>query len=87
MDDLKTILENWKGENVVEVQTILSHYTCELESFTEEEEDELKLTGFFEGVEDLFQQYLGVENYKTLDIMVVFFEKMDILKRELCAQI
>jgi hypothetical protein len=58
-----------------------------LESFTEEEEDELKLTGFFEGVEDLFQQYLGVENYKTLDIMVVFFEKMDILKRELCAQI
>ena len=87
LDDLKTILENWKGENVVEVQTILSHYTCELESFTEEEEDELKLTGFFEGVEDLFQQYLGVENYKTLDIMVVFFEKMDILKRELCAQI
>ena len=87
LDDLKTILENWKGENVVEVQTILSHYTCELETFTEEEENELKLTGFFEGVEDLFQQYLGVENYKTLDIMVVFFEKMDILKRELCAQI
>ena len=77
LDEVKDILDNWKGENVVKVRTTLSHYINEIDSFTKEEEDELKLTGFFTGLEDLIQSYLGLEKYKTLDIMVAFFDKMD----------
>jgi hypothetical protein len=81
LDKIKDILENWKGENVVEVRTILSHYINELESFTDEEEEEIKMTGFFKSKDDLIETYIGSEKYKTLDIMVAFFDKMDVIIR------
>jgi hypothetical protein len=77
LNEIKTIIENWKGENVAKVRTTLSRYTDELLSFTPEEENELKLTGFFSGVEDVIEGYLGKENFKTLEIMILFFEQMD----------
>ena len=81
LDKIKDILENWKGENVVEVRTILSHYINELETFTDEEEKEIKMMGFFKGKDDLIEKYIGSEKYKTLDIMVAFFDKMDAIIR------
>ncbi len=51
-----------------------------LESFTEQEEEELKLTGFFTGLDDVIESFLGENNYKTLEIMILFFEKIDELK-------
>ena len=77
LNEIKTISENRKHQNVAKVRTTLSRYTDELLSFTPEEENELKLTGFFSGVEDVIEGYLGKENFKTLEIMILFFEQMD----------
>ena len=77
LDEVQNILENWKGENVIEIRTTLSYYIYQVDSFTSEEEDELKITGFFTGLEDVIESYLGTKNYKTLEIMILFFEKMD----------
>ena len=62
--DLKTILENWKGENVVEVRTILSHYIMNLNHLQRKKKMSLKLTGFFTGLEDVIESFLGVKIIK-----------------------
>lgn len=80
LQEIKSMIENWKGENIDEVRTLLSHYMYKLESFTEQEEEELKLTGFFTGLDDVIESFLGENNYKTLEIMILFFEKIDELK-------
>jgi hypothetical protein len=68
LNEVKTLLETWSGEDVDHAYSLLCAYTNAMRENGEPEK--------------FVEQYLGGELYERLETMIRFFEKFEKLKRD-----
>jgi len=76
LDNMKTLLHTWEGENVDIVRVNVYEYVEKLRKI----DDDLV---FYESIEEFVEKYLGEELYERLETVIRFFKQLDNLRRTL----
>jgi len=71
LNDVKRVLEGWDGTNMDDAYEVISKYAIGMRR------NDNEMT------EEFVEQYLGKELYERLETMIIFFKKLDSLKRDL----